>query len=62
MSNYLVTWEVDAANVSSPRAAAGFARDIQLREDSLATVFTVSELGTGESVQVDLGEEENWED
>jgi len=56
--DYRVKWEIDAEDVSSPRSAAWFARDAQTRENTTATVFTVTDRKTGESVQVDLGDEE----
>lgn len=38
--SYRVKWEIDI-DAQSPRAAAKKAQEIQLREDSIATVFEV---------------------
>jgi hypothetical protein len=55
-SDYRVSWEIDAEDMASPRAAAWFARDAQLREGSIATVFTVTDTATGKVTEVDLSD------
>lgn len=51
---YLVTWEIDADEVDSPREAAEFARWAQTNPGTIATVFRVTDKATGETVTVDL--------
>jgi hypothetical protein len=55
MMNYRVSWEIDI-DADSPREAAERALEIQRRPDSIATVFTVRD-ESGESIEVDLGED-----
>lgn len=54
MPDYLVTWEIDADDMSSPHAAALAARKAQTRRGTIATVFTVQDKATGETVTIDL--------
>lgn len=55
---YLVTWEIDADEVDTPREAAEFARWAQTNPGTIATVFQVRDKETGETFRVDLSEEE----
>ena len=55
MMNYRVSWEIDI-DADSPREAAETALEIQRRPDSIAAAFTVLD-ETGESIEVDLGED-----
>ena len=55
MMNYRVSWKIDI-DAESPREAAEMALEIHRRPDSIATVFTVRD-ETGESIEVDLGED-----
>jgi hypothetical protein len=52
--HYLVTWDIDV-EADTPREAAMEARDIQLRSDSVATVFVVKD-DNGNKVTLDLEE------
>lgn len=53
--DYLVTWTIDLYG-SDPADAAQNALNIQRREDSIATVFTVKNKRTGKEHVVDLTE------
>lgn len=55
MSNYLVTWEIDGGDASSPLEAARYALAVQRDPESIATVFGVTDLDTGIETTVDLG-------
>jgi hypothetical protein len=57
MPDYLVTWEIDVFNVRSPLEAARKAREAQVREATMATVFIVTNVDQGITTQVDLMEE-----
>jgi hypothetical protein len=52
-NEYLVLWAIDI-EAPSPRTAAWYARDAQVREDTIATVFDVQDKITGTVTQVDL--------
>lgn len=54
MSDYLVTWTIDAENVADPIAAARHVLAIMQQRNSSAVVFEVRDLDTGERVEVDL--------
>lgn len=58
MSNYRVLWEIDAEDADSPLAAARRARAAQTNPDSIASVFTVIDVDTGEKFQIDLDDAE----
>lgn len=53
MREYVVTWRIDI-EADSPEEAARKAREIQLRPNSIANVFTVTERGAALSRVVDL--------
>lgn len=53
MREYVVTWRIDI-EADSPEEAARKAREIQLRPNSIANVFTVTERGAPLSRVVDL--------
>lgn len=55
LQRYVVTWEIDA-DAHSPREAAEWARQQQIRPDTTAVVFGVTD-EDGETVRVDLLEE-----
>lgn len=55
MTRYVVTWVIDVY-ADSPVDAAKEAQTIQRNPESIATVFTVREFGTGEEVMVDAAE------
>lgn len=57
MAQYKVYWEMDI-EADSPREAAESALRVHRKEDSEAVFFTVEQLSTGESVDIDLLEEE----
>lgn len=62
MTDYRVTWTIDAESVNSPREAAQFARNAQVRNGTWATVFEVVD-ADGNVTRVDLLEnEEDGED
>ena len=52
MQTYRVSWEIDI-DADSPEEAARKAREIQLRPDSHATVFDLTD-ESGESARIDL--------
>jgi hypothetical protein len=54
MNSYVVTWEIDL-EAETPEDAARQARAAQTRPDTLATVFTVTDVD-GNQTQVDLTE------
>ena len=53
---YHVVWEIDVY-AESPREAAKEAQAIQQDEDSIATVFDVTEEDSDKTVRIDLAEE-----
>lgn len=58
MNTYLVTWQVNVDSDSdNPLDVAADALGIQRAPGSTATVFTVTDQGTGQQWQVDLDEE-----
>ncbi len=54
MNDYVVTWAIDAESMNSPREAAEYARDAQIRPGTWAVVFDVKDIRTGEITRVDL--------
>lgn len=56
--DYLVTWEFDADEARSPREAAELARDAQTAPETWAVVFSITDKKTGETVRVDLLDDE----
>jgi hypothetical protein len=56
MAEFLVTWETDTEgdDVETPRQAAELARRMQTAPGTVATVFTVLNVATGEATVVDL--------
>lgn len=60
MNDYLVTWAIDAESLDSPREAAQYARDAQVREGTWATVFDVKDIQTGQVTRVDLLTDEEY--
>jgi hypothetical protein len=54
LNEYRVTWEIDIS-ASSPREAAQYARDAQLRRDTEAVVFSVRD---GSVAIIDLLDDE----
>jgi hypothetical protein len=60
MTSYVVSWEIDA-EADSPREAAEFARRQQTAPDTWAVVFNVTDIATGETVRVDLLDDEDEE-
>jgi hypothetical protein len=55
MSRHIVTWEINADDVRSPREAAEFAWQAMREPDSIATVFCVRNKKNGKITRVDLG-------
>lgn len=53
---FLVTWEIDVEDAESFREAAERALDIMRDPESIATYFTVKEIDSDQSVDVDLSE------
>jgi hypothetical protein len=54
MPSYLVTWDIDADDVCSPREAAEFAWRAMRDPDSIANVFRVCNKHNGKITLVDL--------
>jgi hypothetical protein len=59
MTDFLVTWVIDAENLPTPLAAARYARNVQVRPGTIATVFTVTDKAAGITTTVDLDDEES---
>lgn len=57
MPSYRVTWEIDVEDAEDPREAAERAWAHMRWPTSTANYFTVKDVDTGESVDVDLSEE-----
>lgn len=53
-SRYLVIWTIDIDDADSPREAAEWAHECQIRPGTTATCFTVVDNVTGVSHEVDL--------
>ena len=51
---YMATWEIDV-EAETPGEAAGMAREIQQDKQSIATVYTVRHLASGQKQDIDLG-------
>lgn len=60
MAEFLVTWETDTDDddVETPREAAEAARRMQTAPGTVAVVFTVLNVATGEATVVDLYDDE----
>lgn len=56
MPDYIVRWEIDAEDTSSPVRAAQDAFEAITRPGSVANVFAVTDTATGESWRIDLHE------
>lgn len=57
MPSYTVTWEICIEYVDSPREAAEIALEIQRSPESTAQAFSVKDIHTGETHEIDL-----WKD
>ena len=55
MPNYTVNWAINI-DADTPEEAARNARDVQLRPDSIATVFTVAADGRAVAVDLTMGD------
>lgn len=55
MNLYTVTWDIDI-EADTPEDAARQAREIQLRADSIATVFQVYDNDAHRTIAIDLTE------
>jgi hypothetical protein len=57
MPDYLVEWDIDIFDVSTPHDAAEKALRIQRNPNSIATVFRVTNTETSEQTIIDLGKQ-----
>lgn len=57
MANYEVTWQIDAEEMPTPRAAAEHARALQLDGTAWVGCFTVRDVATGETTDIDLDQD-----